>query len=239
MNSTDAIEGLFFDLDGTLLDTSEDFIITVNKLLTDDQLPTIDGELIRNYISEGSRKLIQLAYGIDSSSPRLEKLRNRLLDEYDNHISDNHRSKPAKLYDGITALLDALDDRAIPWGVVTNKPAAYAEVLLEQAGLTHRSRALICPDHVMQTKPNPEALLLACEHTGSNPTNCIYIGDHLRDIDAGRNADMVTIAALYGFISPEDTPEHWQADHNVSSARDILPLLEKYKWLMPRRGTDV
>ncbi|MGI9280974.1 MAG: HAD family hydrolase [Endozoicomonas sp.] len=239
MSHPNAIEGLFFDLDGTLLDTSEDFITTANKMLADDHLPAIDGELIRSYVSEGSRKLVQLAYGIEPSDPKLESLRNRLLDEYDDLISNSDREKAAKLYDGMPQLLDALDARAVPWGVVTNKPSAYAEILLQQIGLSNRSRTLICPEHVKQTKPDPEALILACKQTGSNPVNCIYIGDHLRDIDAGRNAGMVTIAALYGFISPEDTPDQWQADYNVTSAEDILPLLEQYKWLLPRRGTDV
>ncbi|WP_252179749.1 HAD-IA family hydrolase [Endozoicomonas sp. 4G] len=239
MNQPNAIEGIFFDLDGTLLDTSDDFIITLNKMLADDHLPAVNSELIRSHVSEGSRKLVQLAYDIESSDPRLECLRNRLLEEYDNHINNGGREKAAKLYDGMLMLLDALDDRAIPWGVVTNKPSAYAGTLLAQADLSHRSKTLICPDHVTLTKPAPEALLLACQKTGANPANCIYVGDHLRDIEAGRNAGMVTIAALYGFISPQDTPDQWHADYSVSSAQEILPLLEKHKWQLPRRAIHV
>lgn len=239
MSQPNTIEGIFFDLDGTLLDTSEDFIFTVNKMLAEDHLPAMEGELIRSYVSEGSRKLVQLAYGLEPSDPKVEGLRNRLLDEYNDYISNDRREKAAKLYDGLPTLLNALDERAIPWGVVTNKPSVYATILLAQANLSHRSKTLICPDHVRLTKPNPEALLLACQQTDANPAKCIYVGDHWRDIEAGRNADMVTIAALYGFISPKDTPDQWHADYNVSSAEEILPLLEKYKWQLPRRATHV
>ncbi len=239
MSQTNAIEGIFFDLDGTLLDTSEDFIFTVNKMLADDNMPAIDSELIRSHVSEGSRKLVQLAYGIEPPDPKLESLRTRLLEEYNEYINNDRREKAAKLYDGMPMLLDTLDDKTIPWGVVTNKPSAYAKILLDQAGLSQRSKTLICPDHVKQTKPNPEALLVACQQTDANPAKCIYIGDHLRDIEAGRNAGMVTIAALYGFISPIDTPDQWHADYKVSSAEEILPLLEKYKWQLPRRATHV
>ncbi|WOG30186.1 HAD-IA family hydrolase [Endozoicomonas sp. 8E] len=239
MSQPNAIEGIFFDLDGTLLDTSEDFIFTVNKMLADDNMPAIDSELIRSHVSEGSRKLVQLAYGLEPSDPKLESLRSRLLDEYNEYINNDRREKAAKLYDGMPMLLDTLDDKAIPWGVVTNKPSAYAKILLDQADLSQRSKTLICPDHVKLTKPNPEALLVACQQTDANPAKCIYIGDHLRDIEAGRNAGMVTIAALYGFISPIDTPDQWHADYNVSSAEEILPLLEKYKWQLPRRATHV
>ncbi|WP_062270497.1 HAD family hydrolase [Endozoicomonas arenosclerae] len=239
MSHHNAIEGLFFDLDGTLLDTSGDFIAVINQMLAKDNLPETDSALIRDHVSEGSRKLIQLAYKIEATDPALEPLRNRLLNEYDLHISNKQRKSAACLYEGIEDLLMALDENAIRWGVVTNKPFAYAHVLLDQVNLGHRYQALICPDHVKKAKPDPESLLLACQSAGTRPEQSIYIGDHLRDIDAGRNAGMITIAALYGYISPDDHPEEWQADHSVATAREILPLLEKYKWQLPRRHSDV
>jgi phosphoglycolate phosphatase len=239
MNDNTAIEGVFFDLDGTLLDTSGDFIAIVNQMLSDDGLDPVASSLIKDHVSEGSRKLVQLAYQIEPEHPEVEPLRNRLLQYYDSHISKTDRADPAYLYTGITALLNHLEKKGIAWGVVTNKPAAYAEPLLTQVALHGRYQALICPDHVKKTKPDPESLFLACQQTGTNPDNCIYIGDHLRDIEAGNNAGMTTITARYGFIKANDLPKHWPADHSVDSAEDILPLLEKLEWQLPRRDLDV
>ena len=239
MRNNTAIEGVYFDLDGTLLDTSGDFITIVNQMLLDDGLNPISSTLIKDHVSEGSRKLVQLAYQIEPEHPEVEPLRNRLLQYYDDHINQTGRQDPACLYKGISALLNHLEKQGISWGIVTNKPAAYAEPLLEQVFLHDRYQTLICPDHVKRTKPDPESLLLACQQTGTNPDNCIYIGDHRRDIEAGNKAGMTTIAARYGFIKADDSPDHWLADHAVNSAEDILPLLEKLEWQLPRRNLDV
>lgn len=231
---TPTIEGIFFDLDGTLLDTASDFITVINQMLSDDGLPLLPPEDIRRQVSAGSRKIVQTAYNLPSDHPELEDQRLRLLDYYDRHINQSERSSPARLYDGMEELLDTLDSRNITWGVVTNKPEAYTLPLLEQVGLTTRSKVIICPDHVQNTKPDPEALLLASRLTDIPAHQCVYIGDHLRDIEAGRNASMATIAALYGYIAANDTPAEWQANHYVHCAREILPWLNQLQWRMPQ-----
>ena len=233
------IKAIFFDLDGTLLDTASDFINVVHQMQTMDQLPLIDPEIIYKNVSEGSRKLVELAYQLTPGSQELEDKRNELLDVYDRHISRADRASPAMLYPGMRRLLNTLDDKNIIWGIITNKPASYAELLITQNGLKERTQTLICPDHVSRTKPDPESLILACQQTNVEPEHCLYIGDHVRDIEAGKAAGMTTVAALYGYIKDDDNPATWQADHSINQASELLPLLDSMKWQLPRRTTDV
>ncbi|MRI34494.1 phosphoglycolate phosphatase [Endozoicomonas sp. OPT23] len=233
------IEAVFFDLDGTLMDTASDFINVMHQMQTLDQKPLIDPEIIYKHVSEGSRKMVELAYQLAPGTQELEEKRNIFLDCYDRHIKRVDRASPAMLYPGISKLLKNLEEKNIVWGVITNKPADYASLLIEQNGLKERSQTLICPDHVSRNKPDPESLLLACQQTGTSPENCLYVGDHFRDIEAGRAAGMTTIAALYGYITDDDNPASWQADHYINQASEILPLLESMEWQLPRRNPDV
>lgn len=227
-----AIEGVFFDLDGTLLDTAADFIVTINQMLKDYHHPPLDARIIRQNISNGSRRLMQLAFNLPAGA-ELEHKRTQFLAYYDHHISDPDRTTCALPYPGIMALLAELDRRQIVWGIVTNKPRPYALTLIEQAGLIERSHAIVCPEDVQQPKPDPQALYLACQQAGCDYRHSIYIGDHVRDIEAGKRAGMITVAAHYGYISEHDDPLLWQADRNISEVKDLHLWLEQLDWQLP------
>ncbi|MCW7552235.1 HAD-IA family hydrolase [Endozoicomonas gorgoniicola] len=233
-NNEYAIEGVLFDLDGTLMDTASDFVTVVHQMQTDDQQPLLDASIIRNNVSAGSRRLVQLAYQLEPGSEETELQRNRLLDYYDRLIKQADRSNPAQLYPGIPALLDALDNKGIPWGIVTNKPEPYAHILVEQSLLMQRCHTLICPENVSQAKPDPEALLLASKQAKCSPEATIYVGDHERDIIAGRRAGMFTVTAHYGYITPQEQPFSWQADLDIQQANQLLPWLNNHQWHIPR-----
>ncbi|HNC69151.1 MAG TPA: HAD-IA family hydrolase, partial [Pseudomonadales bacterium] len=113
----------------------------------------------------------------------------------------------------------------VRWGVVTNKPNYLAAPLLAHAPFTPPAAVLICPDHVTRTKPDPEPLLLACTRLGCSANQAIYIGDHARDIEAGRNAGMRTIAASYGYLQPGETVDAWHADYEADSVAAIEHIL--------------
>ena len=232
-----AIEGVFFDLDGTLLDTAADFVVTVNQMLSDHQQPPLDAQIIRQNVSNGSRRLMQLAFNL-SAGAELEHKRALFLDYYDHYISNPERATQALPYPGIRALLAELDRRQIVWGVVTNKPRPYALPLMQQVGLMERCHAFVCPEDVQQPKPDPQALYLACQQANCNPGHCIYIGDHGRDIEAGKRAGMVTVAAHYGYIGEHDDPLRWQADCNINAASDLQLWLEQLNWQLPTAHAD-
>ncbi len=226
------IEGIFFDLDGTLLDTADDFVVTVNQMLTDHQYPQIDGDIIRQHVSHGARKLMQLAFNL-APGDALEEKRALFLQYYDRHIKDHRRSSFAHPYPGVMPLIEELESRNIVWGIITNKPKFYAIPLIEQVGLLERSQTLICPEDVTNAKPDPQALFLACEETRCTARNCVYIGDHVRDIEAGKSAGMTTVAAHYGYIAADDDPVQWQADVNIDNIPQLHQWLQQHNWRLP------
>ncbi|MCK5893609.1 MAG: HAD-IA family hydrolase [Endozoicomonadaceae bacterium] len=229
------IDAILFDLDGTLLDTAEDFIHVLNAMLAEDKRPAVSSLAIRLNVSNGAKAMVALAYGLAESSHNLDIYRNRFLDDYATHIADQQRHSMPSLYEGIPELLTAIEAHHLPWGIVTNKPRKLAEPLLEQLKLSQRSSVLVCPDDVRHSKPDPEALWLACDQLNCKASHCIYIGDHKRDIDAGCSAGMTTIAALYGFISDTDSPESWNADYNAEQPIDIIAWLDSNAWQLQAR----
>ncbi len=218
--SEGCIDGILFDLDGTLIDTAPDFVTTVNRLLHEEGRAPLAAEKIRQHVSAGARALVQLAFNLTETSPDVEPLRVRFLDIYERNIAE-----ASQLFDGLETLLEKLDQASIPWGVVTNKPAHLAEKLMQALNLLDRCHTLICPEHVKERKPAPESLFLACKEIQCRPERCIYIGDHERDISAGHNAGMMTIGALYGYIPDDHNPREWNAHiytHNPSELEAVI-----------------
>ncbi len=224
------IQAILFDLDGTLLDTSDDLAYILNTMLEQDNREPIPAGVIRGHISIGSRGLIALGYGHDLPSPKAEELRQTLLTRYNDYIINPDRATRAHLFNGMDTLLAAIESRHIPWGIVTNKPRFLTLPLLEQLGLDKRCSVLVCPEDVTATKPDPEALWLAAEKLACAPEACLYVGDHERDINAGRAAGMTTVTAMYGFIPPSSYPENWNADLNADSPGNILDWLDDSDW---------
>ncbi|MBL4827337.1 MAG: HAD-IA family hydrolase [Spongiibacteraceae bacterium] len=220
MSASPSIKTVLFDLDGTLLDTAPDFAVSLNLLRQRYHLPELDYDQIRLTVSHGARALITLAFGLNEGDDKFDTLRLELLDIYSQHLSVNTAPFP-----GIEPLLAELEQRQIAWGVVTNKPRVYTIPILEALGLYTRAQSIVCPDDVSRTKPDPEPLFLACNQIQCEPAHCVYIGDHQRDIEAGKRAGMTTIATAYGYVAPTDKIEDWQADYCVYHAREILPLL--------------
>jgi phosphoglycolate phosphatase len=212
---------VLFDLDGTLIDTAPDFIQVVNKLLEEEQRTSIDSNLIYQTVSDGARALVKLAFAIEEDAEEFPKLNQRLLDLYKEQI----KATEAFLYPSLDSLLQKLEQARIPWGIVTNKPELYTVALLNELALSERCSVLICPDHVKNRKPHPEPILLACEKLHCDIEKTVYIGDHQRDIQAAKNADVIAIAAGYGYLNAESKIEEWYADFIVHQPEQIEPLL--------------
>lgn len=211
---------VLFDLDGTLIDTAPDFIRCLNLLREQSGLPALPPETIRRSVSNGARAMVRIGFGLEPDDDDYLQRHTAFLDLYEQNIAVETR-----LFEGMPALLDTLETRAIPWGVVTNKPARFATPLMEALGLAERCSALVCPDHVAERKPHPESLLLASRQIDADPAKAVYVGDHERDIQAGRNAGMRTIAVRYGYIEQPETIDLWQADQIADTVADLANLL--------------
>jgi len=212
---------VLFDLDGTLVDTAPDFIRCLNQLRRQQGLDDLPAEKIRPSVSNGARAMIRVGFGLEPEDPGFRENLEAFLDLYEAGVGEE-----TTLFEGIESLLRSLESRAVPWGIVTNKPLRFAAPLLDALGLARRCAAAICPDHVSNSKPDPEGLFLACEQIGIRPDSAIYIGDHARDIEAGRNAGMKTIAVRYGYIEAPDAIDLWQADVIADTVSDLAKLLQ-------------
>lgn len=218
-----AIRTVLFDLDGTLADTAPDLAYALNTLLTEQDRAPLSYEVIRPVVSHGGIALVKLGFDIDENASEFGPLRQRLLEIYRANIA-----RETRLFEGMSPLLDTLEQRGLNWGVVTNKPAWLTEPLLEALGVKHRAAAIVSGDTLPERKPHPAPMLLACEQAGRDAAHCLYVGDAERDIEAGRNAGMRTLVALFGYLGETDFPEQWQADGMVESALDILDWLERW-----------
>ncbi|MFL0798319.1 MAG: HAD-IA family hydrolase [Cellvibrionaceae bacterium] len=217
-----ALKAVLFDLDGTLLDTAPDFITVLNQLLTEENCNTLSDGAIRKTVSEGARALITLGFGLKEGEPGFERLKTRLLELYLAGLAEKTAPFP-----GISELISHLHSNDIAWGIVTNKPSVYTAPIMDAMAFHPAPLSVICPDHVSQTKPHPEPLIKACAEIGCESHEAIYVGDHARDIEAGKRAGMITIAAGYGYVPQGDCATNWQADHTVNHAAEILPILQK------------
>ncbi len=214
------VDAVLFDLDGTLLDTAPEFVEVLQKLCAENNRDCPSNTAIRHTVSHGARALVQLAFGISEGEPDFEPLRQRLLQLYAANLGAH-----TSIFPGVDAVLQHLKANAISWGVVTNKPSAYAKPLLAVMGFEPPAGVLVCPDDVTHTKPHPEPLLKAAVELGCEPTRCIYVGDHRRDIEAGAAASMQTVAALYGYIDAADPAADWNADFVIEKPEEIIVTL--------------
>lgn len=222
-------KGVLFDLDGTLIDTAEDFILCLNDLRQDSQLAPLPASEIRKVVSDGARAMITLGFNISEGHPEFESKKQQFLSLYLSNIA-----RKSKLFDGLNDTLHWCEENHIPWGIVTNKPRIYSEALLSALNLNSRISTLVCPDDVKNTKPDPEPLFKACHDIQLNPEQCIYVGDHARDIEAGKRASMATIAAGYGYVHTQHEAQSWQATWCVETVYELNTILKKL--LGPQSG---
>lgn len=219
------MKAVLFDLDGTLIDTAADFVRIIQNMCRDKGVTPVEANLIRTQVSEGARAMVKLVYPeLDVNDPEFLQHRQHFLDLYGADIAVD-----TDLFDGMYALLEELEAANIPWGIVTNKPRGLSEALLEALNLNKRCSVLVCPEDVSNTKPDPEPMYLAANQIEISPQDCIYVGDHPRDIDAGRAAHMYTILAAYGYLplAHKDDLTAWQANCIVNNVAELHQQIRK------------
>jgi phosphoglycolate phosphatase len=214
-----APRAILFDLDGTLADTAPDLAAAVNLLRAKRGLEPTAYEILRPTASAGARGMIGASFGITPDDERYLELRDEFLNNYEADIAVH-----SGLFDGVTALLDGIEAAGVQWGIVTNKHQRFTTPLLPQIGLGHAACA-ISGDTTPHPKPHPEPLLEAARRLNLPPEQCWYVGDDLRDIQAGRAAGMLTVAAGWGYCGATE-PQHWQADYLFVQPSELLELLQ-------------
>ncbi len=215
MTTTQAV---FFDLDGTLIDTAPDMGGALNRLLQRHNRSAVDEQHYRPHVSHGSVALLKLGFPELADNHDFDQLRKDFLDEYEQNIC-----KESTVFTQMTGVLDELEQQNIPWGIITNKPEYLTLHLLNQLALTERCCAIVGADTAARAKPHPEPMLLACSRTGVSPDHCIYVGDAERDIQAGLSVGMKSLIAGWGYIDPlTDQPEDWGAHAHLTHPQELL-----------------
>jgi 2-phosphoglycolate phosphatase len=214
-------DAVFFDLDGTLVDTAPDMVGALQELQREYGVPTIDYRFGRSNVSNGAIGLLRVGFP-DLDEEFQEALVPSYLDYYAPRVC-----QATVIFPNLGELLEILDENSRPWGVVTNKPTYLTEPLMAQLGLDSRSSATVSGDTLTTRKPDPAPLLHACQLADVDPARSIYVGDAWRDIEAGRAAGMRTIAATYGYITDDDEPRGWGADDMVENTADLAQMILK------------
>lgn len=214
---------VLFDLDGTLLDTAPDLGTAANHVLAQIGKAPLSDFVIRQTASDGALALIKAGLSeTEQAEHDLPVLRQQLLDHYVQHLYVGTRP-----YDGMVELITWLNNRAIPWGVVTNKPAFLTDPLLALVTELPNCAVAVSADTLPLRKPHPEPLWHACEQIGVAAKDCLYVGDHIRDIEAGRNAGMTTAIAAWGYIAENERLTDWLADVEMADPHSLLAWLSR------------
>jgi len=210
-------KAVLFDLDGTFADTAADLVRALNRLRAARGLPDLPVAELRQYASAGARGLIVTGLQMLPDDPQYAATREEFLRHYSGEICIDTR-----LFPGVEELLDAIEERGLTWGIVTNKSTVLTRQLLAEMRLMDRPACIVCGDTTPHLKPNPASLLHAAKVLDVAPKDCIYVGDDLRDMLAAHAAGMRSVAAAWGY---GDALEDWKADLIIRQPVDLIPAL--------------
>lgn len=214
---------VLFDLDGTFADTLADLTQALAEAMQEQGLEPVEKASLRPLVSRGARGMAQGACGEALHEGALDALVARFLALYAANVSRHTR-----LFDGMQPLLDELERRAIPWGIVTNKRRAFSEPLMRALDGQGRAGCIVSGDTTANAKPHPQPLLHACKLLGVTPAECVYVGDAQNDVIAAHRAGMRCVVALYGYIADDDDPRTWKADAGIDAPEDLLAWIDAH-----------
>jgi N-acetyl-D-muramate 6-phosphate phosphatase len=201
----ESMQGVLFDLDGTLLDSAPDLYAALVRQCEEEGVPVPAYDTVREVVSRGTRAILQRGFPTLDEAGILARVQ-RYLDLYEGMLAEHTRP-----FEGVDAMLATLEARGIAWGVVTNKPGFLTDLLLERIGWMPRVCAVVAGDTLPVKKPDPAPVLLACERAGLDPARCLFVGDDRRDVLAGNAAGLYSVAVEWGYLDGGD-PQHWGAD---------------------------
>ena len=204
---------ILFDLDGTLLNSGLTFHKIVNQLKKEINQEEVPFEKVRKYSSRGASLILKNSFP-EADEAQLEDLKKSFLERYFEFMLDD-----ICLYDGVIELIDFLANESIPWGIVTNKSEKYTRPIIEKLKWHELTNAVICPENVTKAKPDPAGIITALNLLNASNSESYYVGDHKRDVETGKNANVKTVACTYGFH--ETDPHSWQADYIINEPIEL------------------
>lgn len=216
-----ACQGVFFDLDGTLIDSAPDLAAAANRMRESRGLAPLPLADYRAWAGSGARGMLRIGFQLTPDAPSFGPMKAEFFDAYEAGLCER-----TELFEGVATLIDAMDAAALPWGIVTNKMERFALPLQAALPRLQSAACIVGGDSTAHAKPHPEPLFEACRRAGVRAEHCVYVGDDLRDIQAGRTAGMTTVAVSYGYLGHGQNPHDWGADHVVDSVHALLKCLK-------------
>ena len=201
------LQAILFDLDGTLIDTARDLIVSLNVLLKKKGRPVKDIETMRPYAGQGGYSLLRAAFGESYGEHELEQLASEFIEIYRTRMHDT-----TTLFPEAIATIKNLQKRGMKWGIVTNKSEYLSVPILQKLDLYDKADCLVYGDTTAQKKPHPKPLLYAAEQLNLRPQHCAYLGDTLNDVTAALSADMHALVVSYGYRTRESNISEWGAE---------------------------
>ena len=214
------VRAVLFDLDGTLIDSAPDLGAAADKMRTDRGLPSLPLDTYRPMAGAGARGMLGIAFGMTPEHPDFPTLREEFFRNYESCMTQR-----TYVFEGVAQLIASLVERDVAWGVVTNKSMRFTAPLTRGMPLFATARAVVGGDSTPHPKPHPAPLLEAARQVGVKPIECLYVGDDLRDVQAGKAAGMPTVAALYGYLGSQGDVASWGADERIETPLALLKLL--------------
>lgn len=196
---TRAIEAVLIDLDGTLVDSAPDIVEASNRMLVELGAPALSAAVVASFIGNGVPMLVQRLLHASPGLRCSDDAAARAL-FYRHYQETNGRF--SRLFPGVQAGLDALQQAGYRMACVTNKPIAYTTPLLQAFGLEHYLQVVVGGDSIAQMKPDPAPLLHACALLGVAPAQAVMVGDSHVDVAAARAAGMPSFILRYGYPGP-------------------------------------
>ena len=212
-----AVDAVLFDLDGTLVDSAPDLAGAANDMRSAHGLEALPFSALRPLVGSGARGMVGAAFGIAPGHAEFDVLRDDYLARYERRLL--HQTD---VFAGTDAVLQAMEQAALPWGIVTNKATRFSKPLAAGLPALRRCAVLVSGDSTAHAKPHPAPLLEAARQLGVAPQRCVYVGDDLRDVQAGRAAGMATLVAAWGYLGNDTPVDNWQADAVLQRPHELL-----------------
>lgn len=214
MDKLQSIQGVAFDLDGTLVDSAPGLTAAVDSALYALELPQAGEARVVTWIGNGADVLMERAFNwsrqeraiqraaqgkpdIEDHVPQEEQI--RMLRKLFNRYYEETVEEGSFLFPDVADTLAALHAKGLPLALVTNKPTPFVAPLLEALDIAKFFSFVVGGDDVVNKKPHPEPLLLVCKKLNIQPHELLFVGDSRNDILAAKAAGSVSVGLTYGY----------------------------------------